>query len=97
MNINISFVHKAEPCSEKPKGCYETYGNLYIALWSGWEVSVSDTRTVDGDGTWSIMTQHYQAKPTQRQIRDLKKMIWRKCEIKEKIQEDLFALLSGKE
>ena len=71
MNINISFVHKAEPCSEKPKGCYETYLYCFMVRLG--------------------------SEYLRRQIRDLKKMIWRKCEIKEKIQKDLFALLSGKE
>lgn len=77
MKINISFVDRAEPCSEKPNGCYEKINdNLYVALWSGWEVSISDTKVIDGESTWSLMVQHYITKPTQRQIRVLKKLMW---------------------
>ena len=45
MEVNINFVNRAEPCTEKPKGCYEKISdNLYVATWMGWKGSVSLTR-----------------------------------------------------
>ncbi len=96
MNIDIEFKEKAEPCTEKPLGCYEKIKEgLYVETWMGWEVNLADTRFPKGlayDNEWSLMTQRYQCKPTERQLRKLKKLMW-KCPVRKEGNKKVFDLL----
>ncbi len=74
MNIDIEFKEKAEPCTEKPLGCYEKIKEgLYVETWMGWYGSISITR----NGCHYIHLLSYQCKPTERQIRKVKRNLLR--------------------
>ena len=73
MNITLQFKDLASPSEGKPKGCYEKVGDVYVSLWMGWVLEVSDTR--EGGGN-SIVIYNFDTKPTSKMIREVKKMVW---------------------
>ena len=46
---------------------------MYVSLWIGWVLEVSDTR--EGGGN-SIVIYNFDTKPTSKMIREVKKMVW---------------------
>lgn len=73
MNITLEFKELANPCEDKPKGCYEKVGGMYVSLWMGWVLSIIDTR--EGEGH-SVIIHNFETKPTSKTIREVKKMVW---------------------
>ena len=73
MNITLEFKDLASPCEGKPKGCYEEVGDVYVSLWMGWGLEVSDICESGGN---SIVIYYFDTKPTSKMIREVKKMVW---------------------
>lgn len=73
MKVSLEFINIANHSLEKPKGYCERFGDIYVSLWSGWELVVIDTREEYG---YSIRVERYIAKPTPSMIRKVKKRLW---------------------